>query len=205
MIIRVSSTALPHLRPALRLACPARPVIGLQGRGAARAAARDRRASPDSSAAPAGLGRPRGPRRTDPAPAGKAADAPAGHSRHCPAVTSPSGHPEVDLPEPERTAAGQRRDRHPHRTACHREPALGIQEDPRRAAQARPPGQRIHHPPGPQGPEDPSGTGTAHRHGSSSTSTTSTGSEPSGLTHQCAHYPNRSPILSGSRTSMSAD
>ena len=29
--------------------------------------------------------------------------------------------------------------------------------------------------------------------------------EPSGLPHPCAHYPNRSPILSGSRTSMSAD
>ena len=55
MIIRVSPTVLPHLRPALRLACPARPVIGLQGRGAARAAARDRRAAPHSSAAPAGL------------------------------------------------------------------------------------------------------------------------------------------------------
>ncbi len=47
----LSPTALPHLRPALRLACPARPVIGLQGRGAARAAARDRRAAPHSSAA----------------------------------------------------------------------------------------------------------------------------------------------------------
>jgi len=125
MIIRVSPTALPHLRPALRLACPARPVIGLQGRRAARAAARDRRAAPHSSAAPAGLGRPRGPRRADPAPAGKAADAPAGHSRHCPAVASPSGHPEVDLPEPDRTAAGQRRDRRPHRTACHRDPGWG--------------------------------------------------------------------------------
>ena len=164
MIIRVSPPALPHLRPALRLACPARPVIGLQGRGAARAAARDRRASPHSSAAPAGLGRPRGPRRTGSAPAGKAADAPAGHSRHCPAVAPPPGHPDGDLPGPDRTATGQRRDRRPHRTACHREPRLGIQEDPRRAAQARPPGQRIHHPPGPQGAEDPSGTGTAHRH-----------------------------------------
>src|SRR5262245_21244553 len=30
MIIRVSPLALSHLRPALRLACPARPVIGLQ-------------------------------------------------------------------------------------------------------------------------------------------------------------------------------
>ena len=42
--------------------------------------------------------------------------------------------------------------------------------------------------------------------GSSSTSTTSTGpTEPSGLPHPCAHYPNRSHILSGPRTSISAD
>ena len=46
MIIRVLAPALPHLRPALRLAGPARPVIGLQGRRAARAAARGRRAAP---------------------------------------------------------------------------------------------------------------------------------------------------------------
>jgi hypothetical protein len=31
--------------------------------------------------------------------------------RHCPAVAPPPGHAEVDLPEPGRTAAGQRRDR----------------------------------------------------------------------------------------------
>src|ERR1700751_3802484 len=37
MIIRVPPPALPHLRPALRLAGPARPVTGLQGRRAARA------------------------------------------------------------------------------------------------------------------------------------------------------------------------
>jgi putative transposase len=40
----------------------------------------------------------------------------------------------------------------------------GVQEDPRRAPQARPSGWRIHHPPGPQGPEDPAGTETPHRH-----------------------------------------
>ena len=125
MIIRVSPPVPPHLRPALRLARPARPVIGLQGRRAARAAARDRRAWPHSSAAPAGLGRPRGPRRADPAPAGKAADAPAGHSRHCPAVAPPPGHPDGDLPGPDRTAAGQRRDRRPHRAACHRDRGWG--------------------------------------------------------------------------------
>jgi len=36
MIICVLAPALPHLRPALRLDGPARPVIGLQGRRAAR-------------------------------------------------------------------------------------------------------------------------------------------------------------------------
>ena len=35
------------------------------------------------------------------------------------------------------------------------ENALGIPADPGRAAETRLPGRRIHHPPGPQGPEDP--------------------------------------------------
>jgi hypothetical protein len=79
MIIRVLAPALSHLRPALRLAGPARPVNGRQGCRAAGAAARGRRAAPRQSAAPAGLGRPRSPYRADPAPAASAADAPAGH------------------------------------------------------------------------------------------------------------------------------
>ena len=164
MIIRVLAPALSHLRPALRLAGPARPVIGLQGRRAARAAARGRRAAPHPSAAPARLGRPRGPRRADPAPAREAADAPAGHPRHRPALAPPPRRPQVDLPAPDGTAAGQHRDRRADRAARHREQRLGIQEDPGRAAQARPPGQRVHDPPGPEGAEDPSGTATAHRH-----------------------------------------
>ena len=49
MISRVSSTALPDLRPALRLACPARPSAGACKRGPAGAAARDRRADPASA------------------------------------------------------------------------------------------------------------------------------------------------------------
>src|SRR6185437_14783945 len=101
MISRVLPPALSHLRPALQLAGPARPVIGLQERGAARATARGRRAAPHSSAAPAGLGRPRGPRRADPTPAGTSASAPAGDPRHRPAVAPPPGHPQVDLSEPE--------------------------------------------------------------------------------------------------------
>src|SRR5271165_7388581 len=81
MIIRVPPPALPHLRPALRLAGPARPVVGFQGRRATRAAARGRRAAPRQSPAPARLGRPRNPRHADPAPAGKAAGASPGHPR----------------------------------------------------------------------------------------------------------------------------
>jgi putative transposase len=81
------------------------------------------------SPATAGLGRPRGPRRTDRPPAGTAADAPAGHSRHGPALASPPGRPQVDLSAPDGTAAGQRRDRRADRAARHREPRLGIQEE----------------------------------------------------------------------------
>src|ERR1700722_20385943 len=94
MVDRAPAPALSHLRPALRLVGPAQPVIGLQGCGAARAAARGRRAAPDPSAAPAGLGRPGGPRRTDPAPAGTAADAPDGHTRYRPTLASPAGRPQ---------------------------------------------------------------------------------------------------------------
>jgi len=80
-MVRVPAPAISHLRPGLRLACPARPVIGLQGRRAARAAARGRSAAPRQPAAPAGLGRPRSRRRADPAPAASAAYVPAGHPR----------------------------------------------------------------------------------------------------------------------------
>ena len=82
MIIRVPAPALSHLRPGLRLAGPARPVIRFQERRTARAAARGRRAAPRQSPAPARLGRPRRPRCAHPAPAGKAAEAPAGYPWH---------------------------------------------------------------------------------------------------------------------------
>src|SRR6266480_1324718 len=137
---RVSSPVLPDLRPTLRLAGPARSLGGLQERRAARAAARDRRPAPQPSPTPAGLGRPRGPRRADPASARNAPGAPASHARYRPAVAPSPGHKEVDLPEPHGTTAGQRRDHHADRTARHREHWLGIQENPGRATEARPPG-----------------------------------------------------------------
>src|SRR5271165_1375466 len=54
--------------------------------------------SPCCAAPSARLGRPGGDGRADPAPAGKAASAPARHPRHRPALAPPPGHPPVDLP-----------------------------------------------------------------------------------------------------------
>ena len=143
MISRVPPSALPDLHPALQLACPARPLARLRLRLAARAAARGRRAAPHPHPAPAGLGRPRGAGRADPAPASRAATTPADHPRHCAAVAPPPGRPEVDLPAPDRTAAGQRRDHRADRAARHRKRLVGVPADPGRAAQVRSPGQRI--------------------------------------------------------------
>ena len=69
-----------------------------------------------------------------------------------------------DLSAPDGPAAGQRRDRRAHRAARHREPRLGIPEDPGRTAQARSPGERVHDPPGPQNSADPAGAEAAHRY-----------------------------------------
>ncbi len=104
------------------------------------------------------------PRRADPAPASEIAGTPAGHPGHRPAVPPPPGHPALDLSAPRRTAAGQRRDHRLDRAARSREQHLGVPEDPRRAAQARLPGQRAGDPPGPEGTEDPARAAMAHRH-----------------------------------------
>jgi hypothetical protein len=165
MIGRVPSPPLFDLQPRLWLAGPARPLIGLQERRAPRAAAGGRRAAPNPSPAPARLGRPRCPRRAHRAPAARTAAAPASHPRHRAAVAPPPDHPQMDLPEPDRPAAGQRRDRNAHRAARHRERLVGVPADPGRAAQARSPGRRVHHPPGPEGAAGPAGAETAHRHG----------------------------------------
>jgi putative transposase len=82
---------------------------------------------PSSGTPQARLGRTDGPRRADPAPAGNAADTPAGHARHCLALAPPPGHPQVDLPAPDRTTTSQRRDRRADRAARHREQRLGYQ------------------------------------------------------------------------------
>src|SRR5512135_1405099 len=108
MISRVLSPALPDARPARRVAGPAQSLNCVQGHRVAGTAARGRRAAPYQAPAPAGLGRPSGPLRAHPAPATGPADMPPGHAPHRAPVAPPPGHTEVDLPEPDGTAAGQR-------------------------------------------------------------------------------------------------
>jgi hypothetical protein len=126
MISRVPPPALPDLRPAVQLACPARPLVSLQECRVAGAAARGRRAAPHPSPAPAGLGRPGGAGRAGPASATEAEGAPADHARHRPAGAPPLGSPEVDLSAPDGPAAGQRRDHRAHRAPGYRERFVGL-------------------------------------------------------------------------------
>src|SRR6266576_7354742 len=93
MIGRVPSSAVSDLHSACWLACLARPLIGVNERRTAGATGRGRRTAPHQAQAQAspGLGRPSGAGRADPAPAQKAAGAPAGHAGHRPAVAPPPG------------------------------------------------------------------------------------------------------------------
>ena len=161
MIARVPSSALSHLYPGLRLAGPAGPVIRLQERRAAGVAARGRRSAPCHSAATAGLGRPRRPRRADPAPAGKAAIAPAGHARHHAQVAPPPGHPEVDLP---RTGQDGRR-------SAPRSPRSSSGSPPRTPAGATS-GSRASCSSSATGPARPRSAGSSRRCGSPGSQTT---------------------------------
>ena len=97
-----------------------------QGRRAPRAAARGRRAPPNQPETTPGLGRPGRLRRPHPAATGAAARPPPGHPGHRPALAPPPRAPQVDLPEPARTATDRRRPRRAGDTDGAGEPEWGI-------------------------------------------------------------------------------
>src|SRR5258708_36972624 len=72
------------------------------------------RAAPEQSAAPAGLGRPGGTGRADPAAAEPAAGTPAGHPWHRSAMPSSPGQEEAGLTRPHAPPPGELWDRAPH-------------------------------------------------------------------------------------------
>ena len=113
---------------------------------------------------PPGPGRPGRPRCARPAAAASAASPSPGHPGHDPALASRSHPQEMDLSEPTRTPTDQQRTRRVGRADGNGQPALGIPEDPGRAAQTRPPGRRLDDPADPQTPPHPTGTGAIHRH-----------------------------------------
>ena len=146
---RVAAAAVSDLPAGAEAGLAAGPHGLHQGRRAAGAAPRGRRAPPHQPETPPGLGRPGRVRRPHPAAAPSAARPSPGHPGHDPALAPPPRAPEVDLPEPARTTTDRRRPRRAGRADGEGEPELGIPADPGRAAQTRPPGRRLDDPPDP--------------------------------------------------------
>src|SRR5215472_8875148 len=89
--------ALPDVCPAGQVDNVAGTVVGVQGRRAAGSAPGSRRASPPASQAEAGLGRPVGTRRPDPAAPPAAADEPPRRAGPTAGPASAAGPPTLDL------------------------------------------------------------------------------------------------------------
>src|SRR5215213_9590089 len=135
---RVATPALSDLQPATELADTAPPRTVIQGHRAPRPPPRGRRTPQNQPQAPPRLGRPSTARCTRPPPARGVAPASPGHTGHGPALASPPGHQEVDLPQPLRAPTPRPDDRRADRAAGPGERDLGIPAHPRRTTQARP-------------------------------------------------------------------
>jgi hypothetical protein len=161
---RIAAAAVPDLSPDAEAGLTAATQNLCQGRRAVGVTARGRGAAPCQPEPPPGLGRPGRVRRPHPLAAHGPPRPSLGHPGHHPALASPPRTQEVDLPEPARTTTDQRHHRRADRADGTGEPELGIHADPGRAAQTRPPRRRLHDPPDPEAPPNPTSTGTTHRH-----------------------------------------
>src|SRR5690348_2100551 len=117
-------------RPPDRLDGAACPFCGLEGRRAAGPAPGGRGATAAEPETEAGLGRPGGARRADPAAPQAAADEQAGHAGHAAALAPAADPLAVDLSTQERQAAGRRQARSADRADGAGEPGVGVQADP---------------------------------------------------------------------------
>src|SRR5690349_2524598 len=126
IVVHACPSAVLDHGPGVRLAGPARPQPGIQGRGDNGAAARGDGAPPADGPAQAGLGQPRGPGGTGPAAATLAAGQPAGYAGNPAGLAPPADHPQVDLPEPARPPADEPGDPRAGAAPGGGEPGLGI-------------------------------------------------------------------------------
>src|SRR6266566_9936552 len=153
-----STDAVPDVRPPDWLDRAAGALVGVERCRAAGVAPGGRGAAAAAPETEAGLGRPGGSRRPDPAAAQAAADEPPGHAGHAAALAPAAGLLAVDLSQPRRQAAGRCPGRGADRADGAGEPRLGVQADPRRTAQPRVPDRRVH---GAAHPEAAAGTARA--------------------------------------------
>jgi hypothetical protein len=191
---RVPTPDLPDLHPASQLAVALRSFIGSQGRGVARLAPRDRRASQNDPDTAAGLGRPDNLIRTHPTAAPHTPPTPPGYTKHHPALAPSPGRQKVDLSAPIRAPAHQRHHRRTDRENSQGEHNLGLPENPRRTPHTWPPRQRFDDPQDSHSATDTASTIPTHRHTMAAV-----------LTHAGRHHAGRRLLPCGLRCDTQTD
>ena len=152
---RVCSSGLSALCSGAVLACPVRSVVGVEGRGDTRIAARGRCAATKQSEASPVLAGSRGPGRACPDASEGATRPPDCHAGNVVALAPQADRHAVAAAEAAGPSADRRGAGRPDRAPGEGEPDLGCGSHPGRTASPRPSGRRLDHPQDPacqQGP-----------------------------------------------------
>ena len=152
---RACSSDLSALCSGAVLARPVRSVVGVEGRGDTRTAARGRCAAKEQSQASPVLAGSRGPSRACPDASEGAARPPDCHTGNVVALAPQADRRAVAAAEATGPSADRRGAGRPDRAPGKGEPDLGRGSHPGRTASPRPSGSRLDHPQGPacqQGP-----------------------------------------------------